>query len=91
MIPRHKTGPPRLSEYFLRRIFPDNGDLTTLGDLEEVYNTLAEDRGKLRARFWYRRQIFISVFSFLKNSFFWSLWMFKNYINFTISPNFSNW
>lgn len=76
--------PPRLSESLLKLIFPDNGDLTTLGDLEEVYNSIAEDRGQFRARFWYRRQTFISVFSYLKNSLLWSLVMFKNYLNFTL-------
>ncbi len=84
MTPRHKSRPPRLSESFLKRIFPDNGDLTTLGDLEEVFNSIADDKGKFRARLWYRRQTFLSVSSFLKNSFFWSLWMFKNYLNFTL-------
>ncbi|UCE41668.1 MAG: ABC transporter permease [Candidatus Aminicenantes bacterium] len=75
--------PPRLTERLLKRIFPDNGTFTTIGDLEEVYHSIAEEKGPAKARLWYRLQAFKSVFSYYKNQFFWSLVMFKNYLVFT--------
>jgi len=76
-------GPPRLTERLLKRIFPDDGIFTTIGDLEEVYHNIAEEKGIDRARLWYRVQAFKSVLSYIKNHFLWSIFMFKNYLVFT--------
>lgn len=76
-------GPPRLTECLLKRIFPDDGIFTTIGDLEEVYHNIAEEKGIGRARLWYRVQAFKSVLSYIKNHFLWSILMFKNYLVFT--------
>ncbi|UCE22022.1 MAG: ABC transporter permease [Candidatus Aminicenantes bacterium] len=76
-------GPPRLTERLLKRIFPDDGIFTTIGDLEEVYHNIAEEKGIDRARLWYRVQAFKSILSYFKNQFLWSIFMFKNYLVFT--------
>jgi putative ABC transport system permease protein len=76
-------GPPRLTERLLKRIFPDDGIFTTLGDLEEVYHSIAEEKGIDRARLWYRVQAIKSILSYIKNQFLWSILMFKNYLAFT--------
>jgi putative ABC transport system permease protein len=76
-------GPPRLTERLLKRFFPDNGIFTTIGDLEEVYHSIAEEKGSAKARLWYRTQAFKSILSYFKNQFVWSIVMFKNYLVFT--------
>ncbi len=76
-------GPPRLTERLLKRIFPDDGIFTTIGDLEEVYHNIAEEKGINRARLWYKVQAFKSILSYFKNQFLWSIFMFKNYLVFT--------
>jgi len=76
-------GPPRLTERLLKRFFPDEGIFTTIGDLEEVYHRIAEEKGSAKARLWYRSQAFRSIFSYLKNQFVWSIVMLKNYLVFT--------
>jgi putative ABC transport system permease protein len=84
MKKRPIPGPPRLTEGLLKRIFPDNGIFTTIGDLEEVYRSIAAEKGTGKARFWYRLQASKSIFSFCKNWFLWSFVMFKNYLVFTL-------
>jgi putative ABC transport system permease protein len=76
-------GPPRFTERLLKRFFPDEGIFTTIGDLEEVYQSIAEDKGTAKARLWYRLQAFKSILSYFKNQSVWSLVMFKNYLVFT--------
>jgi len=83
---RHRSTPrlPRVSERLLKRIFPDNSDLTTLGDLEEVFHAIAEEPGgSLRARMWYRWQVVKSILAYVRNLFHWSFVMLKNYLIFT--------
>ncbi len=75
--------PPRLTERLLKRFFPDEGIFTTIGDLEEVYHNIAEEKGTAKASLWYRLQAFNSIFSYFKNQFLWSIVMFKNYLVFT--------
>jgi len=77
-------GPPRLTERLLKHFFPDEGIFTTIGDLEEVYHIIAEEKGAAKARLWYRLQAFKSIFSYYKNQFLWSILMFKNYLVYTI-------
>ncbi|MDH5468869.1 MAG: ABC transporter permease, partial [Candidatus Aminicenantes bacterium] len=76
-------GPPHLTERLLKQFFPDEGIFTTIGDLEEVYHSIAEEKGVAKARLWYRLQAFKSIFSYYKNHFLWSMVMFKNYLVFT--------
>ncbi len=76
-------GPPRFTECLLKRFFPDEGIFTTIGNLEEVYNSIADERGVAKARLCYRIQAFKSIFAYFKNQFLWSIVMFKNYLVFT--------
>ncbi len=76
-------GPPRFTERLLRRFFPDEGIFSTIGDLEEVYHSIAEEKGAAKARLWYRWQALNSIFSYFKNQFLWSIVMFKNYLVFS--------
>jgi putative ABC transport system permease protein len=84
MKQKNSLKPPRLAERIFGRVFSDHGDYTTLGDLEEVYKYIIEEDGKGKAIFWYWGQLIKSLLSYVKNQFFWSLSMFKNYLNLSI-------
>lgn len=71
--------PPRLSEIIMKRFFPDEGQFTTIGDMEEQFNYIARDEGIRKAKWWYRKEVYKSVVPLIKNSFYTGGSMFKNY------------
>jgi len=75
--------PPKLAEYFLRKLLPDEGWDTPLGDFEEDYNEIVAAQGIIRAHGWYFFQIVKLLPGFIFNSIYWSLTMFRNYFKIT--------
>lgn len=57
MKTRQYHKPPRVAEFILRRLLPDDLWSTPLGDFEEFYNELVHERGESWARWWYRWQV----------------------------------
>ena len=53
---------------------------TILGDFEEQYYEIAQEKGLLAAKVWSLFQLITTVPSFINNSFSWSAIMFKNYL-----------
>jgi len=47
-----------------------------MGDIEEQFHEMAEEKGVFRAKRWYWMQIFSAVPAHIKNSFYWGLSMF---------------
>jgi putative ABC transport system permease protein len=76
--------PPRLAEWILRRIFPDRGDFSTLGDLSEVYQDLVKQKNVLFARLWYWRQLLKSLPLSFIDYFYWRMAVLKNHIKLTV-------
>ncbi|MCP4727761.1 MAG: ABC transporter permease, partial [bacterium] len=74
-----KIKPPRLAEFLLKYLAPDNFRNVSPGDFEEVYNHMCHNKGRIRAGVWYRLQILRSVIPFFKESFYRSISMFRNY------------
>ncbi|MGD9347160.1 MAG: ABC transporter permease [Candidatus Aminicenantes bacterium] len=72
--------PPKFAEFLLRRILPDGSWDTPIGDFEEFYNSLARERGILKANLWYWTQVCKLIPTKVLNSFYWSVQMFKNYM-----------
>ncbi|MCP4727016.1 MAG: FtsX-like permease family protein [bacterium] len=72
--------PPKISEYILSRMFPDNGHFTTVSDLEEDYKDLLAEKGVLYAELWYRLQILLAIPHFITGRFIRNIAMFKNYV-----------
>jgi putative ABC transport system permease protein len=75
--------PPRLSEILLGKLFPDDGWMTTAGDLEEVYQERLKDTGPWRARLWYRTQVGLSCLVSVRESVYWGVVMFFRNLSFT--------
>jgi len=72
--------PPRLSEWLLKRLLPDRGAYSTLGDLAETFQALADEKGAFRARLWYRFQLIQAVPYILKDELTWRFHMLRNYL-----------
>jgi len=81
MFKRQK--PPKLAEWLLKGMFPDDGRFTTVGDLEEVYQDLVKEKGFLRAQIWYWSQVLRSIIPVMKDFISWRLAMLKNYLKMT--------
>ena len=72
--------PPRLTEWLIKRLYPDGGAYSTLGDLAEEFQAQAEEKGPFRARLWYRLQLLQSFPYLLRDVLFWRMSMFRNYL-----------
>ena len=72
--------PQKIAEQILKRIYPDKGFYTALGDFGEVYNAIRRESGLFRAHLWYWLQIIKSIPSLIRNVLYWRTTMFMNYI-----------
>ncbi len=63
-------------EFFLNHQHPE----TMIGDYEEEYNFMANNKGTIRAVIWFWFQIMLVLPSFFINSVYWSSVMFRNYL-----------
>jgi len=72
--------PPKLAEWILRRIYPDRGHFTSVGDFQEEYLEFYRSSGPFKANLWYWMQIAKSIPGFIRNKTHWNAVMFKNYL-----------
>jgi putative ABC transport system permease protein len=72
--------PPKTAEKLLKRIFPDSGYNSPVGDFEEVFKSIQARWGKLPAILWYWFQLVVSLKSFVTGTIYWRFIMFKNYL-----------
>jgi putative ABC transport system permease protein len=80
---REDQRPPKIAEWILGRFRPTGDAFSLLGDLGEEYIRRVETSGRRRARWWYRREILISLPEFTCNFLLWSAVMFKNHLKTT--------
>jgi ABC-type antimicrobial peptide transport system permease subunit len=71
---RNKSSDSRLLNRLLK------GVLEKAGDLEEAYRSIREDKGTIRAGFWYAFQVLQTVKLFVFESVYWRTVMFGNYL-----------
>ena len=60
-----------MAKWLFKLLFPDKGEYTTVGDLDEVFHHLASE-GRVQARFWYWRQAIKAIPSYFDNLVYWS-------------------
>jgi len=77
---KRPSRPPRFAEGLLKRLYPDRGAYSTLGDLAEEFQARAEEAGLFRARLWYRFELVRSFPYLLKDIVYWRFSMFRNYL-----------
>ncbi len=75
-----KIFPSKPPHWFLRQYLGKSDHYTLIGDFEEIYTEIAEEKGVFFALIWYWGQIIRSIPSFLSNSVYWSVQMIKNYL-----------
>lgn len=81
MSPRpRKLSPPKIAEWVLKQVFPDDGMHTSAGDFEEVYREIAKKKGVIRAHSWYLMMVFVSLLPYVFGKIYWSIVMIKSYL-----------
>ena len=71
---------PRLGRRILWSLLPDDEQESLVGDFDEIYREKIKDKGKLVALLWYWSQVILLIPSSLKESIYWSVLMFRNYV-----------
>ena len=71
--------PPRIAQKILKKTICKEIRYSALGDFNEIYFALAEDKGLFEADLWYWGQMLKSLPNFIIDSLFWSLSMIFNY------------
>ena len=77
---RGRDSHPRLGRRVLRFLLPDNEREALIGDFDEIFLEKIKEKGKGVALLWYWWQIILLVPSSLKESIYWSVLMFRNYL-----------
>ncbi|MDH4270559.1 MAG: ABC transporter permease [Candidatus Aminicenantes bacterium] len=70
-----RLNPPRLAEWLLRRLLPDDEEDTPTGDFEESFRLLAGSKGGGRARRWYWGQVLRLAPARLSNEIYWRMYL----------------
>ena len=74
---------PKLAKWLFDQIVRSEERSTIVGDIEELFCELRQERGVFRAELWFWIQILVSLPVFIKNSIYWRGIMFKNIIKIT--------
>ncbi|MFC1724621.1 ABC transporter permease, partial [candidate division KSB1 bacterium] len=72
--------PPKIAEYLMSRMFPDENHYTTVSDLEEEFLCLLSEKGKTFAVLWYWLQLIPAFVQCSIHKTKWSSILFKNYL-----------
>lgn len=79
-----KVNPPRLAEFFLRQFLPEREKQDLLGDYEEYYKDILNQKGRFISSLWYWLQIINLIPRAMWDSIKWSLVVMKNYLKITL-------
>jgi putative ABC transport system permease protein len=75
-----KPGQPKRGRKLLWLLLPDNERESLIGDCDEIFEEKVREKGRLAASIWYAWQIALLIPSSLKESIYWSVLMFRNYL-----------
>jgi putative ABC transport system permease protein len=78
-VSTNKSRPPRIAEWIFSQFCSDSEKSTIAGDIDEYYYAIREEEGPWKARTWYWKQVFFSVFALIQRFVFWRIIMLKNY------------
>jgi putative ABC transport system permease protein len=77
---RNKYYPPRIAVWILKHTARYEENFAIFGDFDEEYQDVVRSTGALAAWFWYWLQFLRSLPIFIKDSFYWSFIMLRNYL-----------
>lgn len=72
--------PPKTASRFLRFFIEKKDNYGFYGDMEEMYNYMSNEKGRLKAFFWFWMHCLKILQSFIKDKILWESTMLKNYI-----------
>ena len=90
MKKKGKTSPPVIAEKLLANFFPDCERSSLLGDYEELFIDLVEEKNRIIAVLWYWLQIVITIPPYIYDSLKWRFVMIKNYLKVTFRSLIKN-
>lgn len=76
----HLALPPRFAKLLFCKLLLEDEKNEKLGDFEEVFRYMAEQRGVFKARVWYGTQILKAIPACLENIIYWRCMMIRNYL-----------
>ncbi|MFC1564212.1 ABC transporter permease, partial [candidate division KSB1 bacterium] len=79
-ITNKRSKPPKIAESLMKKILPDYVDGNALGDYEEVFASLINEKGYGRALVWYIKQILRTIPDIIRSSISERTCMLKNYL-----------
>ena len=74
----------KLANWILKKVLPSDDSETAIGDFEEFYRNLVEEKGNMKAIKWFWKNVFFLLPQKIQYSLVWSLDMFKNYLKIAI-------
>ncbi len=75
-----KRRPSRTGTLLLRFVLGRNSGYGFLGDIEEMYNIVLNQKGILKSKIWFWKQIFVLLPAIIIENMLWSIIMFKSYL-----------
>lgn len=72
--------PPKIAEHLISRMFPDDNYHTSVSDLQEDYDLMQSEKGRVYSLAWYWLQLIFALPHFFTIRLKWSYDMFKNYL-----------
>ena len=72
--------PPKRARKLLEHLIDRDIRYSAMGDFDELYALVREERGRFRADVWYWIQIIRSTPRFVKDRLYWRIVMFRNYL-----------
>jgi len=75
-----KSNPPRLAQFIMRLVARSEHEQYLIGDLQENYDRIRNNKGIVSAQFWYWYQCLLTFPRGLYNQIYWSNVMLKNYV-----------
>jgi len=83
-MPKHNNHPPIISVIILQYLMNHKHPESMIGDYEEQYREVANEKGIFAASIWSAVQIVTAIPSFINNSFYWGGIMTKSYLKLAI-------
>jgi len=80
---KHKK-PSLPADLLLKILLSDEDYDERSGDLEEVFHSITEEKGKLHGYIWFCYQVLKSIPLFVKNTLYWRTTMLQNYVKITL-------
>ncbi|MCP4727112.1 MAG: ABC transporter permease [bacterium] len=81
---KKETRLPKIGLFLLKILLPSKDSVYLLGDYQELYRSIINERGRFSALLWFWLQIFRAVPVYIKNSIVWNAIMLRNYLKIAI-------